>query len=67
MRFVHRCCEWWCVATIVLLPRIAPAQTSAYHVHQEASSTSGLDQLRSTGPDTATASLLSAITIRENM
>ena len=36
------------------------AQTATYHLHKEASSTSGLDQLKTAGPDGTTASLLTS-------
>src|SRR5713226_8739840 len=43
----------------VALEGYVNAQTATYHLHKEASSTSGLDQLKTTGPDAATVALTS--------
>jgi YD repeat-containing protein len=50
------------VATIFLcltLSSYANAQTATYHIHKEASSTSGLNQLKTAGPDATTVALTS--------
>ncbi|HLJ29644.1 MAG TPA: DUF2341 domain-containing protein, partial [Candidatus Angelobacter sp.] len=51
-----------CVACLFCLISAggALAQTLTYHLHKEASSTGGLDQLKSAGPDATTFVLLSA-------
>ena len=44
----------------LMLSNMATAQTATYHLHKEASSTSGLDQLKAAGPDGASMALLSS-------
>jgi hypothetical protein len=66
MRFSNYFCNWWCIPAILLWLQIADAQTNTYHLHQEASSTSGLNQLRSTGPDILTPSPLLSAQLRNN-
>src|SRR5207248_7841734 len=41
------------------LPNDTSAQTATYHLHKELSSTSGLDQLKTAGPDATTVALTS--------
>src|SRR5258708_471627 len=50
------------ISLVVLLAMAtaASAQTTTYHLHKEASSTSGLEQLKTAGPDATSAALLSA-------
>lgn len=50
------------VATALLagLPGLSAAQSVVYHLHNEASTTAGLKQLRATGPDVAQAALQTA-------
>jgi hypothetical protein len=52
---------WTTIFSLLLLfPGYVQAQTAAYHVHNEASSTSGLLQLKTANPDVATVTLASA-------
>lgn len=44
----------------MLVARPSSAQTSTYHLHGEASSTSGFDQLKTAGPDAASTALQTA-------
>ena len=43
-----------------ILPQISQAQTATYHLHKEASTSSGLDQLKTAGPDAASFALQTA-------
>src|SRR5882757_9192135 len=45
---------------ILVVAHSAKAQTATYHLHKEASSTSGLDQLKTAGPDAASVALQTA-------
>lgn len=45
---------------IILSPVLATAQTATYHLHKEASSTLGLFQLKTAGPDAASFAIQSA-------
>jgi len=45
---------------VLVLATQVQAQTATYHLHNEASSTPGNYQLKTTGPDTATVAVQSA-------
>ena len=57
---VHVPLIWAILAVLLSLPSAAIAETATYHLHNEASTTSGLNQLKTAGPDTSSNTLMSA-------